>query len=122
MSTFTKITHEFETPITLIMGPIQRMLHASTDPALVGKLDLMERNSKQLLSLVNQLMDFRKVEVGVITLNKSQGNIVELFQPIGYRYRTQQYLLHFIVSDVMIPKMNGSQFCRLVKNNLSVNG
>jgi signal transduction histidine kinase/ligand-binding sensor domain-containing protein/CheY-like chemotaxis protein len=82
MSIFTNITHEFKTPITLIMGPIQRMLHTSTDPTLVSQLQLVERNSKQLLSLVNQLMDFRKVEAGAMTLNKSQGNIVELAREI----------------------------------------
>ncbi len=82
MSIFTNITHEFKTPITLIMGPIQRMLHTSTDPVLVNQLQLVERNSKQLLSLVNQLMDFRKVDAGAMTLNKSQGNIVELAREI----------------------------------------
>ena len=82
MSIFTNITHEFKTPITLIMGPIQRMLHMSTDPSMTSQLQLVERNSKQLLSLVNQLMDFRKVDAGAITMNKTQGNIVDLTREI----------------------------------------
>jgi len=82
MSIFTNITHEFKTPITLIMGPIQRMLHTSTDPSMTSQLQLVERNSKQLLSLVNQLMDFRKIDAGAMTLNKTQGNIVELTREI----------------------------------------
>ncbi len=82
MSIFTNITHEFKTPITLIMGPIQRMLHTSVDSSLTSQLQLVERNSKQLLSLVNQLMDFRKVDAGAMTLNKSQGNIVDLTRDI----------------------------------------
>jgi ligand-binding sensor domain-containing protein/signal transduction histidine kinase/CheY-like chemotaxis protein len=82
MSIFTNITHEFKTPITLIMGPIQRMLHTSTDPSMTSQLELVERNSKQLLSLVNQLMDFRKVEAGAMRLNRTQGNIVDLAREI----------------------------------------
>lgn len=82
LSIFTNITHEFKTPITLIMGPIQRMLHSSTDVAMTKQLQLVERNSKQLLSLVNQLMDFRKVEAGAMSLNKTQGNIVDLTREI----------------------------------------
>lgn len=82
MSIFTNITHEFKTPITLIMGPIQRMLHISTDAGMTSQLQLVERNSKQLLSLVNQLMDFRKVDAGAMTMNKSQGNIVDLAREI----------------------------------------
>jgi|GEM_PF-73983 len=82
MSIFTNITHEFKTPITLIMGPIQRMLHTSTEPSMTSQLQLVERNSKQLLSLVNQLMDFRKVDAGAMIMNKSQGNIVDLTREI----------------------------------------
>ena len=57
---FTNITHEFRTPITLIMGPIERALKLSYNPQVIEQLHFVERNSKYLLSLVNQLMDFRK--------------------------------------------------------------
>ena len=61
---FTNITHEFRTPITLIIGPIERALKLSYNPQVIEQLHFVERNSKYLLSLVNQLMDFRKVESG----------------------------------------------------------
>lgn len=61
---FTNITHEFRTPLTLIVGPIERALKLSYNPQVIEQLHFVERNSKYLLSLVNQLMDFRKVESG----------------------------------------------------------
>lgn len=57
---FTNITHEFRTPLTLIIGPIERALKLSYNPQVIEQLQLVDRNSKYLLSLINQLMDFRK--------------------------------------------------------------
>lgn len=65
---FTNITHEFRTPITLIIGPIERALKLSYNPQVIEQLHFVERNSKYLLSLVNQLMDFRKVESGKLEI------------------------------------------------------
>lgn len=74
ISFFTNITHEFRTPITLIMGPIQRALKLSSNPQVIEQLQLVDRNSKYLLSLVNQLMDFRKVESGKMETHRTKGN------------------------------------------------
>ncbi len=79
ISFFTSITHEFRTPITLIIGPIERALKLSHNPKVMEQLRLVERNSKYLLSLVNQLMDFRKVESGNMEIVKSKGNFFEFF-------------------------------------------
>lgn len=72
---FTNITHEFRTPLTLIIGPIERALKLSYNPQVIEQLHLVERNSKYLLSLVNQLMDFRKVEEGHIKIATNYGNL-----------------------------------------------
>lgn len=72
---FTNITHEFRTPLTLIIGPIERALKLSCNPQVIEQLHLVERNSKYLLSLVNQLMDFRKVEEGHIKIAMNYGNL-----------------------------------------------
>lgn len=72
---FTSITHEFRTPITLIIGPIERALKLSTNPKVIEQLHFVERNSKYLLTLVNQLMDFRKVESGKMEISYSRGNL-----------------------------------------------
>lgn len=74
---FTNITHEFRTPITLIIGPIERALKLSYNPQVIEQLHFVERNSKYLLSLVNQLMDFRKVESGKLKIVKTHGNFLK---------------------------------------------
>ena len=72
---FTNITHEFRTPLTLIVGPIERALKISYNPKVIEQLNLVEKNSKYLLSLVNQLLDFRKIEEGRMKIICHHGNI-----------------------------------------------
>lgn len=79
---FTNITHEFRTPITLIIGPIERALKLSYNPQVIEQLNFVERNSKYLLSLINQLMDFRKVESGKLEIVKSKGNFVNFINSL----------------------------------------
>ncbi|MCM1503920.1 MAG: response regulator [Muribaculum sp.] len=89
ISFFTNITHEFRTPITLIIGPIERALKLSYNPQVIEQLRFAERNSRYLLTLVNQLMDFRKVESGKMEIVRNRGNfrrfitdVVEAFRPM----------------------------------------
>lgn len=82
LSFFTNITHEFRTPITLIIGPIERALKLSYNPQVIEQLNFVERNSKYLLSLVNQLMDFRKVESGKLEIVKSKGNFLKFIDSL----------------------------------------
>lgn len=72
---FTNITHEFRTPLTLIVGPIERALKLSYNPQVIEQLNLVEKNSKYLLSLINQLLDFRKIEDGRMKIICHHGNI-----------------------------------------------
>ena len=60
---FTHITHEFRTPVTLIHGPIQQALALTSDKEVKEQLHIAERNVEDLLSLVNELMDFRKLDM-----------------------------------------------------------
>lgn len=68
--------------MTLIVGPIERALKLSYNPQVIEQLHLVERNSKYLLSLVNQLMDFRKVEEGRIKIATNYGNLREFMAEI----------------------------------------
>ncbi len=79
---FTNITHEFRTPITLIIGPIERALKLSVNPQVIEQLGFVERNSRYLLSLVNQLMDFRKVESGNMDILLKGGDLQKLLDEI----------------------------------------
>lgn len=86
LSVFTNITHEFKTPLSLIMGPIKRMLNLSKDPLVLDQLKLAERNADRLLTLVNQLMDFRKVEEKACKLYKTQGNLTDLVREVLFPF------------------------------------
>jgi len=71
---FTNVSHELRTPLTLLLGPIEDMLRSRAPVAdLRTKLLLMHQQARKLLELVNQLLDFRKVESGHVPLRASPG-------------------------------------------------
>ena len=82
ISFFTNITHEFRTPITLILGPVERALKLSTNPKVLEQLNIVQRNSRLLLGLINQLMDFRKVDSEKMELIKTQQNFIEFLDDL----------------------------------------
>ena len=65
---FANISHEFRTPLTLILGPADQMMESIQDPAARQKLDLIRNNANKLYGLVSQLLDFSKVESGTMKL------------------------------------------------------
>ena len=73
---FTNVSHEFRTPLTLILTPIERLIKRAADPDQIVQFRLIHRNGKRLMSLVNQLLDFKKLEVQAIKFNPSEGDIV----------------------------------------------
>lgn len=73
---FTNISHELRTPLTLIMGPLEDALASpKLHFTIRNNLDFIQRNSMRLLRLINQLMDFRKIEEGKMKLHASENNI-----------------------------------------------
>lgn len=87
MTFFTNITHEFRTPVTLIHGPIEHALREVTDEGVKAQLEIAERNSRYLLSLVNELMDFRKLETNRVVLEKKSCNIVQFLSELLLPFR-----------------------------------
>jgi signal transduction histidine kinase/ligand-binding sensor domain-containing protein/DNA-binding response OmpR family regulator len=73
---FTNVSHEFRTPLTLILAPIEKLIRQTGDSDQQQQFQLIQRNAKRLLNLVNQLLDFRKLEVQELRLNLSNGDIV----------------------------------------------
>ena len=63
---FSNVSHEFRTPLTLMLGPLEEMLKAASDlsPENRSRIDLAHRNSLRLLKLVNSLLDFSRIEAG----------------------------------------------------------
>ncbi|MBC6612481.1 response regulator [Hymenobacter sp. BT507] len=88
---FTNISHELRTPLTLILGPLEDMM---ADPKAGGagqrgKLRLMQQQTHKLLALVNQLLDFRKVETGHAPLRVRYGDIVPVLTTLYGAFRLQ---------------------------------
>ncbi len=73
---FANISHEFRTPLTLIIGPLEQMLTDCADKDNSKKLTLMLRNSQRLLGLINQLLELSKFESGDTHLKAGLQNIV----------------------------------------------
>ena len=73
---FTNISHEFRTPLTLIMAPVEKLLAELKDKPQAKYLNLIEQNARRLLQMVNQLLDFRKLEVQGFHYNPSFGDII----------------------------------------------
>ncbi len=80
---FTNISHEFRTPLTLILGPLQSLLE-SNDLGKQSRSHLfsINNNSQRLLRLINQLLDFRKAESGNLNLKVLEGNMVRFAREI----------------------------------------
>jgi signal transduction histidine kinase/DNA-binding response OmpR family regulator/streptogramin lyase len=83
---FTNVSHEFRTPLSLIISPLDRIIKQATDEDQKNQLNLVQRNAKRLLNLVNQLLDFRKMEVQEIKLHPSIGDIILFIQDISHSF------------------------------------
>jgi signal transduction histidine kinase/ligand-binding sensor domain-containing protein/DNA-binding response OmpR family regulator len=81
---FANISHEFRTPLTLILGPIEGILKKKGKGAVLegDELGIIHRNAKRLQRLINQLLDIAKLEMGKVRLQVSEGNISEYIRSI----------------------------------------
>jgi signal transduction histidine kinase/ligand-binding sensor domain-containing protein/DNA-binding response OmpR family regulator len=80
---FTNISHEFRTPLTLILGPVDDLLQSETvDKPVQKSLRLIQKQSKRMLRMVNQLLDYQKAEAGSLTLSLQPGEIVSFCRDI----------------------------------------
>ncbi|KAA6301234.1 MAG: Sensor histidine kinase TmoS [Candidatus Ordinivivax streblomastigis] len=86
---FTNIAHEIRTPVTLINGPLESLLEMDIDnPEMRRNLHIMEKNTAELLILINQLLDFKKVDANRFNLSFRRINIARLIQDLYVRFET----------------------------------
>ena len=107
---FTNISHEFRTPLTLISSPVKELLEQNNLPAKVYKnLNYIDKNTNRLLNLVNQLLDYRKADYGILKLKVSFGNFVrfanEVFLYFNESAKTKKikYSFETSKSDITFP-------------------
>lgn len=77
---FANITHDFRTPLTLILSPTQQLLTEVQHDHQRRSLSLIEANAHQLLQLINQLMDLAKLEASAMTVQESAGDLSACFE------------------------------------------
>ena len=73
---FTNVSHEFRTPLSLVISPLQKMMADETDETKRQRLSLVHRNARKLLALVNELLDMRRLDSGKEQLHLSTGDVV----------------------------------------------
>ena len=83
---FANISHEFRTPLTLILGPVKQMINASEDERIRGELRVVHKNAGRLLDLVNQLLDLSRLESGSMKLQAAPRNIVPLVRGLAQSF------------------------------------
>ena len=97
---FTNISHEFRTPLTLILGPAEELQDDGPDPASRRRGSLILRNARRLLRLINQLLDLSKLDAGAMRLAPTRGDVAGLTRQLaasfaalaeaqGVRFRTE---------------------------------
>ena len=82
---FANISHEFRTPLTMIIGPLENALsgfYGEIEDGLQRQISIMLRNAQRLLRLINQLLDLSKLEAGKMELQTSERNITPFLENI----------------------------------------
>jgi two-component system, sensor histidine kinase ChiS len=104
---FANISHEFRTPLTLIIGQTETLLQTEDDRKAKEKLLSVNNNAERLLTMVNQLLDLSKLEAGKLELNQSQQNIVSFLKNLLFSFESlaesNQIQLNFYSSRATIP-------------------
>lgn len=87
---FSSVTHEFRTPLTLLLEPARQLLAETKDRGVRYRIELIEKNAQRLLHFVNQLLDLSKIEAGQMPLDLLPGNpcatihaVSDRFQPLA---------------------------------------
>ena len=81
----TNISHEFRTPLSLIISPMDKLIKEAR-PADQQQLKMIQRNGRRLLNLVNQLLDFRKMEDQELKLHPKTGDIIRFIRELSYSF------------------------------------
>lgn len=120
---YANITHEFRTPLTVILGMAQ-LIRESPGEHFRNGLDLIERNGENLLRLVNQMLELSKLENGSLPLHWTQGDVVaylkylvESFRPLAQSKRVQ---VHFLSeTEQLVMDYDPGKWQQVVSNLLS---
>lgn len=120
---YTNITHEFRTPLTVIMGMAQ---HIKNSPSryLENGIEMIIRNGRSLLNLVNELLDLSKIEAGKMELQLVEGDVIQFLRYIVESFHSmaesQGKQMHYLASlDNLNTKYDSVKLQQIISNLLS---
>ncbi|MDH5366986.1 MAG: ATP-binding protein [Cyclobacteriaceae bacterium] len=122
---FSNISHEFRTPLTLILGPLEQIINKINDSNIKRQLQIVSRNASGLLQLINQLLDISKLESGKLSLHLEYKDIMLDIETITGQFEilVKQKGIHFEVQknvESLIMKYDPKKM-EIILNNLLSN-
>jgi signal transduction histidine kinase/DNA-binding response OmpR family regulator len=105
---YTNVSHEIRTPLTLMITPTQKLLQTSPETPISNvrsSIEMIDKNEKRLLQLINQLLEIRKIETGKLRLNLQTGDLMQELEEIAILFQQAaaeckiDYSFHFTKSD-----------------------
>ena len=94
---FANISHEFRTPLTLILGPLDELISKIEQVDITKQLKVMQRNASRLLDLVNQLLDLSKIESGKLKLNSTRSDIISVIKGVSMSFHSIAEQKHIVL-------------------------
>lgn len=88
---FANISHEFRTPLTIILGSLEKLRNKSTDNSNEKEYHLVKKHSSRLLQLINQLLELSKIESGNIKISTAENDIVKFTKRITASFSSLAY-------------------------------
>jgi len=122
---FSNITHEFRTPLTLIISPVEKLLNSEVSPALLKRaLNTIHKNGIGLLRLINQLLDLSKLEAGNMKVTAYTGDLKRFFGDVIESFKLfaeeKNITLHYKCHDVPVEAaFDAEKFEKILFNLLS---
>ena len=84
---FTNISHEFRTPLTLILGPLEKLMSENKDENIQPQYELIHKSADNLLKLINQLLDLSTIDAGKMKLNIAKVDAINFIKGITASFR-----------------------------------
>ena len=121
---FTNISHDLKTPLTLVVAPLEKIRQNNLPHAIRAEIDVAWRNARQLYDLILQLLDFRKLDVGMEKVNLRHGDIVAFVRQtiqgfVYYAIRKQVKLQMQLPPTPVMINFDENKIRRIITNLLS---
>jgi signal transduction histidine kinase/DNA-binding response OmpR family regulator len=121
---FTNISHEFRTPLTLILGPVKQMIEKLNEGKMKDDLSMVHRSAKKLNRLVDELLDISKIESGEMKLKTCPLNLVTVINELAFPFYSlaeSKNLTFKFKSDLdeIITYIDKDKFDKILTNVLS---